>query len=284
MVTFGALYHSTKKALKEAGIDNYQSEASYLIEKATGLKKHDIIIKSAEICEAIQAEYVYNYLERRFCGEPLQYILGEWEFYGINFKIGYGVLIPRQDTEVLVDAVIQNFVGSDIECPLIADLCSGSGCIAVTLNKMLESSKLFAVEYSKKAVAYLSANISDNDSDVEIIIGDVLDLKTVSNLPLLDCIVCNPPYLTKIDMTQLQKEVSAEPEDALFGGEDGLDFYRRIPTIWGEKLNKGGFIAFEIGIGQENDVKALLENSGYENVEFMKDLRGIVRVVCATKI
>lgn len=284
MVRVSNAFNDAREALKSVGIENYKQEASLLIEKVTGIKKYEMIFKGQKAISDVEIEQLNQLLERRKNGEPLQYILGEWEFYGLNFKVGKGVLIPRQDTEALVDEVLQEFIGNDIENPVIADLCSGSGCIAVTLEKMIDGSKVFAIELSDEAILYLSNNIAENNSSVEVIVGDVLSADTLQNIPMLDCIVSNPPYLTENDMQALQKEVTYEPETALRAGSDGLDFYRGITQLWKDTLKPQGFIAFECGINQHNDIKNILESNGFENICFQKDLCGIIRVVTGKKI
>jgi len=279
--TVKELIYYAKIALEQAGIENFQMEAYLLIEKVTGVKKFEMPFKENEVVTPSQIELLNKFLKRRENGEPLQYILGEWEFYGLNFKVGQGVLIPRQDTETLVDVVLEELKG--IENPCIIDLCSGSGCIAISLEKKLANSKVYAVELSMEAIPYLLKNIVDNNSKVEVINGDVLDENILSSLPMCDCIVSNPPYLTKRDMLELQKEVEFEPAMALAGGDDGLIFYRKIAKMWGKKLKQNGLIAFEIGINQENDVTNILEENGYKNVSVKKDLCEINRVVFARK-
>lgn len=218
-------------------------------------------------------------LKRRKDGEPLQYILGEWEFYGHRFFVGEGVLIPRQDTETIVDAAIEH----SSENPVIIDLCSGSGCIGITLSKELSHPRVFLAERSEKALSYLNRNIELNGADVTAVKCDVLDEKSLSLFPMADMIVCNPPYLTKYDMSVLQREVTFEPEDALFGGDDGLDFYRGVSALWKQKLKPRGTIIYEIGAGQENDVGQILKENGFENITYRKDLCEIIRAVIAEK-
>ena len=215
-------------------------------------------------------------LERRINGEPLQYIKGECEFYGLNFKVGEGVLIPRADTETAVEAVLE--VAS--KNAKIADLCSGSGCIAVSLKKNLNSADIYAYEISDKAISYLTENAKLNDVDIKIIKADVTQNQNETNF---DIIVSNPPYLTGDDMNSLQKEVTFEPKTALFGGNDGLDFYRKITEIWADKIVDNGYLIYEIGINQQDAVAEILENSGFCEVEFKKDINGIIRTVCGRR-
>ena len=271
------LYNTAKATLKSAGILNYINESAYLIEEVTGVKKFEMPIKGELIATNEQIATLKTFVKRRTQGEPLQYILGKWEFYGLPFYVGDGVLVPRQDTETLVDDTLKRL--KKIESPVICDLCSGSGCIAITLNKEFSTKKVFAVEKSDKAVYYLNKNIKLNNADVIVISGDVTDKEVANSLPIMDCIVSNPPYLTKTDMENLQREVTFEPEMALKGGEDGLYFYRKITDAWKDRIKQGGFIAYEIGIGQHEDVKNILLNNGFKDIFMTKDLCGIIRVV-----
>ena len=214
--------------------------------------------------------------KRRINGEPLQYILGEWEFYGKTLKVGNGVLIPRQDTEILVDIVKQKI--KDKKDLTLIDLCSGSGCIAVALaDKNFKD--IFCVEKSHEAFKYLEENIKLNNCDIKPVLGDVMEQNIIDSLPFADVITCNPPYLTKDDMENLQKEVSFEPAQALFGGDDGLDFYRQIIRLYKNKLNENGMLVFEIGIGQEDEVIAMMIQHGFKDVRVRADLCGVNRCV-----
>ena len=270
-----------KKNLINFGIENYKQESAFLIEKVTGYKKYQISINGEKLINDEQVQELNEYILRRQNGEPLQYILGEWEFYGLNFKVGKGVLIPRQDTETLVEVALENLKAT--KNPVIADLCSGSGCIAISIEKNTKKSEVFAIEISENAIPYLIENINENSSNVKLIKGDICDIDTLINLPQLDMIVSNPPYLTDDDMNSLQKEVAFEPKMALQANDNGLYFYKTITRIWKEKLKYQGILAFECGFNQHNDIKNILEENGFENVCFKEDLCGIIRVVYGRK-
>ncbi len=275
--TISIVLNKTRLALKAAGIENYANEALWLVEKATGLKRNEIILKGANQLSDNENNKLDEYISRRLDGEPLQYIIGEWEFFGLAFKVGKGVLIPRQDTEALVEAVLDYI--KDKYNPEIIDLCSGSGCIAIALDKNIANAKIHAVELSDDAIFYLNQNIVSNDSDVTLFKGNVLDMATAGLYKNIDLIVSNPPYLNENDMNQLQREVSFEPEMALFAEDNGVYFYKEITRLWKICLKKGGMIAFECGINQHNDIKLILEDNGFENICFKEDLCGIIRVV-----
>lgn len=207
--------------------------------------------------------------------------------------MGVGVLIPRPDTEVLIEKVLEHFAAEENASPEICDLCSGSGCIAVTLKKELPKSTVHAVELSSEAMPYLIKNIGRHNSDVKIIKGDVTDGRLLENFSdpddvgefrKIDCIVSNPPYITDREMTELSREVRREPEIALRGGTDGLKFYRVISCLWREILKDGGLIAFETGFEQGAAVSEILKKNGYGNVCVHKDYAGRDRVVTGIKI
>lgn len=214
--------------------------------------------------------------EKRAEGFPLQYIFGKWEFYGYEFFVGEGVLIPRPETELLVDIAKERLNKNSI----ILDLCSGSGCIPVACSKET-GCKAYAVELYDKAFSYLEKNIAHNKADVTAIKGDALDNTHFEGV-IFDGIFSNPPYLTKEEMENLQREVKHEPETALFGGEDGLDFYRQLFFLWKPRLKDGGFFAVEVGDGQAEAVRLLMEAEGFKT-EIIKDYQEIGRVVLSVK-
>ena len=224
-----------------------------------------------------QTAALHALTRRRLAGEPLQYLLGEWEFYGLPFRVGPGVLIPRQDTETLVECALRAAEG--ISAPKILDLCAGSGCISIALAHCLPHARITAVEQSTDALRYLQENAALNRTPLHIVKGDVLDPALAESIRGVDVIVSNPPYLTEADLAALQKEVQFEPRAALDGGQDGLLFYRGLPALWQESLNPGGRLLFEIGMGQEAAVSSFLTHAGYENIESFPDLAGISRVV-----
>ncbi len=282
-VTNAQLLENAVKALEEAGIEDAGLNARELLGKVLGCscRSFDFEQKLREQSNGnIHAEFA-DLWERRISGEPLQYLIGEWEFYGLAFKVGEGVLIPRQDTETLVDIVRRK---APKDKPLtVADLCAGSGCIGIALEKYLDCGQVIAVEVSDKAIEYMKQNIALNGSKMQIVKGDVTDRETAEDLPFVDVLTANPPYLTSQDMKVLQREVSFEPQGALFGGDDGLDFYRHILINFKHKLKTGGLIALEIGIGMQDEVMTMLVRHGFENVRANKDACGIFRVITGFK-
>lgn len=283
MVSIGELFTNIKAILKNAGIDTFRFEAQCIMEQAFSTRMPGILTNSAAAVPDGAMKKIRMMVEKRTQGYPLQYILGEWEFYGYPFRVGEGVLIPRSDTETLVEQVIEICRRKGLESPEIADLCSGSGCIAVTLKKEIPGAKVYAVELSEKALPYLRENAALNDVNIDIIEGDVLSRETARQLNGLDIIVSNPPYLTQEDMASLQTEVSHEPEMALAGGGDGLDFYRKITPLWRGSLRDGGVLAFEFGINQHDAVSRILSENGFENITLSRDTAGIIRTAAAEK-
>ena len=278
--------------LHAAGVEDSRFDADCLVEDVLGADKLALILRAAEEVPERDADRLMSAAEKRCSGTPLQYILGEWEFYGRPFYVGEGVLIPRPDTETLVEKVLEHFRAAGNLSPEICDLCSGSGCIAVTLKKELPKAIIHAVELSSEAMPYLIKNIRRNEADVKVIKGDVTDGRLLENFAdpedfgeyrKIDCIVCNPPYLTDKEMDELSREVRHEPELALRGGEDGLKFYRIIAGLWSDILKDGGLIAFEIGWEQGEAVRDILEKSGYRDVSVYKDCAGRDRVAAGIK-
>lgn len=287
------LYEYISGKMKNAGIEEYEFESHCIIEDIMGLDRLDLAINSDKPADEAKSNKAIELLEKRLGGEPLQYLLGEWEFFGLPFKVGRGVLIPRPDTEVLVETVLDYFLKAGKHDPEIIDLCSGSGCIAVALQKNLPKSKVTAVELSSDAFPYLTENIRRNGVDVMIMKGDVMNGELLRNFAdpedygefrRLDCIVSNPPYLTEKEMSELSAEVRCEPETALYGGTDGLKFYRVISCLWKEILKEGGLLAFEIGYEQGEAVSDILEKSGYSDIHVIKDLGGNDRVVTGINV
>ena len=265
------------KQFEEAGVDSPAFEISVLMEDLLGLPRNpEIAVPEKELSDQ-ETEKLFSAAKKRAEGYPLQYIIENWEFFGRKFFVGEGVLIPRPETELLCEVVLKYF--SRTMPPKIVDLCSGSGCIAITIAKELPGADVTAVELYEEAFGYLSKNNGFHGNPVKTVKGDALE-----PFGSFDCIVSNPPYITDEEMKELQTEVTFEPETALFGGTDGLDFYRAISKNWYSHLNEGGLIAFEIGDTQGKAVADILTENGYKNAGIMKDYEGRDRVVTAIKL
>lgn len=274
------LFKVMTRLLKSASAENSAGEAGFILSHVTG-RAFPLAVTDREPLNEETVDKAIEICRRRMTGEPLQYILGEWDFYGMTFKVGRGVLIPRQDTETLAEEAIRSREHTD--STKYADLCSGSGCVAAAVAKYVKGIKGFAIEKSPEAFEYLRENISQLAPGITPCMGDVLLPETAAEYTDLDLITANPPYLTERDMNELQKEVSFEPELALFGGNDGLMFYRELTRIWKSSLKKDGMLLFEVGIGQYKDVMDILRENGFEEVSFSCDLSGIERVVMGRK-
>ena len=292
-MTNGELFTLIKSKLDAAEKEDSGFDAKCIFEDIMGFSSLDLALHREETADEKKAAKAMELAEKRAAGQPLQYLLGQWEFYGLNFKVGEGVLIPRPDTEILVETVLSYFSEKKFYDPQIIDLCSGSGCIAVSLQKAMPKSKVIAVELSSDAMPYLVENIRSNSADIKILKGDVMDGRLLDNFRdeesvgdyrQLDCIVSNPPYLTAEEMADLQIEVTHEPASALDGGMDGLKFYRVISCLWREILKEGGLIAFEVGYLQGEAVADILRKNGYTDVKITKDLGGNDRVVTGIKM
>lgn len=273
------LLRQAVKALSEGGAENARFEAECIMKKFAGADRITLLTEPNREASEKQESAVREMLSRRLNGEPLQYILGEWELYGFPFEVGEGVLIPRQDTETIIE-LAEKHLKPDMLC---ADLCAGSGCIGISLARLC-GCRVCSYELSERAFPYLQRNISKNGVSglVVPILGDVLSEETAERSPLLDAIVSNPPYLTAREMEELQKEVTFEPKMALYGGEDGLDYCRAILKIWTKRLKSGGLFAVEIGCGQESGAIRIFERNGIP-AEAVKDYCGIYRVVYGIK-
>ena len=269
-------FEKIEKFFEEAGVDSPAFEVSVLMEDLLELPRNPEITVPETVLSSEQEEKLFAAAKKRTEGYPLQYIIGNWEFFGRKFFVGEGVLIPRPETELLCEAVLKYYSRS--MPPKIVDLCSGSGCIAITLAKELSGAEVTAVELYDGAFGFLEKNNALHGNAVRALKRDALE-----PFEKFDCIVSNPPYITGEEMKELQTEVTFEPETALFGGDDGLDFYRAIAKNWFEHLNEGGMIAFEIGDTQGKEVADILTENGYKDAAVRKDYEGRDRVVTGFK-
>lgn len=259
------------RLLSENNIYSPSFEAGEIISFVMGR----MCLSSEEVTEEQYARML-EIAEKRTEGVPLQYIFGEWEFYGYPFYVGEGVLIPRPETELLVDIGVK-YCSKESR---VLDLCSGTGCIPISIN-LKTGADCCAVELYDEAYSYLKRNIALNSAKVTAIQADALDGSLFAGITF-DAIFSNPPYLTAAEMEDLQKEVAYEPSTALFGGEDGLDFYRGIIAGWSGRLTKEGIFAVEIGETQGEAVSAIMQQNGLSS-EIIKDYSGMDRVVLGRK-
>ena len=272
-------YNSTKKALLSAGIEDCVFEAKQIIKHITGLRSSEILMNYTKELTEFQSNNLTAILRQRELRYPLQYIFGEWSFYGRDFYVGPGVLVPRADTETVIEVCLDYL--KDKKEPKILDLCAGSGCIGITLSKEKEDSGCLMVEKYPEAMRYAEKNITRNKAEnARVIAGDVLE-GTASG-EKYDLIVSNPPYIAENGTEEVSPETKYEPETALIGGADGLKFYRAIVGNYKASLKENGMICFEVGIGQADSVKEILNAAGFTDIGAKKDLNGIERAVYAT--
>lgn len=277
---FREIYKKTVEILSSQTQDA-EFEAMCLMEKVFGITRTQYYLKADEEAEADKCAEMIKYSDRRVSGEPLQYILGQWEFMGRTFFVGKGVLIPRPETEMIVEAAL-DFV-KDKAAPVIFDLCSGSGCIGISIAAERPDSTVYLLEKSRDALYFLRKNIQlNNTQNIHVLEGDIFsDFNTV-NMLKPDLIVSNPPYIESDTIPFLQKEVLEEPKMALDGGKDGLDFYRAISEHWLPLLNINGAVIVECGENQGERICSIFkQNSRIKSASYKLDHNGNERMVSA---
>ena len=279
-MTISELEKLGSQKLRASGKENSDFDARCLLEFVLNLNPTQYLLNRSEEVDSVCAEKFLSLVERRSNGEPLQYILGKWEFMGLPFYVGEGVLIPRPETEMLVEFAL-DFL-KDKKNPVVIDLCSGSGCIAISVAKHLPNAKVYAVEKSDLAFPYLKKNIWLNCVfNVSAVHGDIFDSTLLSDIKP-DLILSNPPYIRSPEIASLQSEVRNEPSMALDGGEDGLVFYREIANGWLDRLGTGGAIAVECAEDQTEDIIRMFSKKT-KYAEAFNDLSGLPRTVTAIK-
>lgn len=263
--------------LKNEDVDGPKNKArailQYTLKKS---KEYTIIYDTKEVTQKQRDEFVNN-IKRLISGEPLQYITGVQEFMKINFVVTKDVLIPQPDTEILVEEVIR--IANKIDNPLILDLCTGSGAIAVSLAKNIPNARIVATDISKKALEIAKQNAKLNGvlNNIDFIESNLFD--KIKNIKF-DIIVSNPPYIETDEIKKLPKDVRQEPTIALDGGKDGLDFYRKIFNKGNEYLNRQGYLCVEIGYNQKEAVRKIIEKKErYVQTYCIKDLCQNDRVI-----
>ena len=232
-----------------------------------------------------QYDEFLGYINDRINGRPVAYIVGNREFMGLDFFVKEGVLIPRPDTETLVEEIIELCKNKNKEINIV-DIGTGSGAITVSLAKYIENSRVISLDISDIPLEVGKINAVNNDVDykIEFIKSDVFSgIKNTGKK--FDIIVSNPPYIPRKDIETLHTQVKDyEPYNALEGGEDGLDFYRQITEESVEYLNQGGILAYEVGHDQAEDVSKIMKHHGYDRIYTKKDIQGIDRVVIGFKL
>lgn len=265
------LLNEGKKVLLEV-TDEYELDAWYLFEHATGIARHEYLMDSQVTVPDEKCEVFREYISRRSKHIPLQHIVGTQWFMGLEFEVNEHVLIPRQDTEVLVEAALKVIKDGDS----VLDMCTGSGCIIISIAKNAGLLSATGVDVSEDALSVAKRNAKKNDVDVKLVQSDLFSELGDTKY---DVIVSNPPYIETEEINHLMPEVREyEPMLALDGGEDGLVFYRRIINESDKYLKRGGYLLFEVGHNQADEVCRLMEEAGFKDVASVKDLCGIKRV------
>lgn len=264
-MTVTALHEEVAKILTEGGVDD-SSDGEWIVSVVADIKRSEISSSTAVLPPSV-VEKALNYAKERASGRPLWYVIGDTEFYGYKIKVDERVLIPRPETEEVVNKALE-YINEDSK---VLDLCTGSGAIAITVKKS-KNCNVFATDISEDAVNLAKENAKLNDVDITFTVGDLFE-------PLegkFDVIISNPPYIKTEDIKGLQKEVSYEPYSALDGGEDGLDYYRRIAKTFKNYLNENGKLVLECGAGESLEIANLFTGC---DVAVYNDLNGIDRIV-----
>lgn len=280
MRTYNDIYLSARKTLRAQGIAAFNLEARLIVTAASEKTKEQFFRDIQFYATDDFEDKVNDMLRRRTEGEPIAYITGEWEFYGLPVAVSEDVLIPRVDTEVLVDQAIEILKGRESNTRVL-DLCSGSGCIGMAIAANVPDSRVVLVDNSLKAMRLSRTNILRNNLTRSI---TCVDADAMASPPMLlgrfDMIACNPPYIPTRDIIGLDPSVrDYEPVWALDGGEDGLDYYRSISSKWKVVLKKNGTLIYECGDGQAEQVKDILIQNGFDHIRIYKDSLDIERVV-----
>ena len=273
-MTFEGALQYGRDLLQKSGVADYELDAWYLMEYACKMDKSQYYLHALEEMEDETFQEYGLLLKKRGARVPLQYITGVQEFMGLNFKVNSHVLVPRQDTETLVEEALK-VLEPGME---ILDLCTGSGCIIVSLLKLAGMAvRGTASDISKQALLIAKENAKNNQVEVELVRSDLFQNITGA----FDMIISNPPYIPTEEIANLMPEVrNFEPLEALDGAEDGLAFYRKIVGRAKEFLKSNGYLYFEIGYNQGGRVAFLMEEYGFRNVKVIKDLAGNDRVAC----
>lgn len=285
------------RCLSEAGVESSTLDARLMMAEALGCSRLYVIAHPDRTLTDSQLDRFHLMLERRVSRFPLAYILGHKEFFGIELAVTPDVLIPRPETEILVEACLERLAtpspsreragvrgkrSKDTYAPTIADIGAGSGAIAVAVSMNLPTARVYTTEISACAANVAGANIEKHQltDRITLIEGDLLEPLAELGVKF-DAILSNPPYIPSGDMAALEPEVRCEPVSALDGGPDGLDAYRRLLPQALPLLTEAGFVAVEVGAGQADDVRKLAIRAGYTRIEFARDLARIERVVVA---
>lgn len=269
--------------LKNEGIESYMLDAQILLCEVLNKDKLFIMLNREIELSDSEIDLYFNLISLRMERMPIKYILKRCEFMGMEFNVEPGVLIPRPDTEILVEKAIEKI--KEKKYVDVCDVCCGSGAIGLSIAAFLDTCKILLLDISETAIEVSKDNTGKFDLShrVETQYSDLLS-KPIEEGKKFDCIISNPPYIRESVVPTLMKDVvDYEPHLALNGGKDGLDFYREITKQSKKCLKSGGMIAYEIGHDQREDIENILQNSGFECIQSYKDLAGHDRVVIGFK-
>lgn len=276
-MTISEWLKNARNMLTESGCPDPEIDVRWIAEDMLDMTRADLKFEGSQSLSAEQLKILNACLERRISGEPIQYILENTYFMGLKFYVDHRVLIPRQDTETLVEAAVAALLS--LHNPSVLDMCTGSGAIGLSIKSLVPHAEVSLSDISRDALEVARINARALELDVEFHHGD---LYAAIGKRRFDLIASNPPYVPRSDLCNLQREVQHEPVLALDGGMDGLDFYRRIALDAHEHLNPGGYVYLEVGIEEAGDVFNLLkQNIDCADAGIIKDLSGIERVVWA---
>lgn len=280
MATIAETLNRAKVRLREASVPNDVLDAQTLLAHALGCDRTYLIINYREELAAEPAAKFGDLIERRAAGEPLQYITGHQEFFGLDFKVTPDVLIPRPETEIIVEETIRLVHDLEIESPVIIDVGTGSGCIAVALARELSQSSVIAIDVSIAALLVAKQNAKRHDlSDrISFLAADLLS--ALAQTQIADFLVSNPPYVAQAEMTGLQREVRDwEPALALTDFDDGLSFYRRLLNDAVSRVKSGGYLLCEMGFSQSAEVMTMIDRQYWIEQRLLDDMQGIPRTL-----
>ena len=278
-ITYSDLYLDIRRQLKASGLQAATLEARELVCFGCGKTREELFRDGGLYLSKEVEETVRALVRRHLDGEPVAYIIGEWEFYGLPLDINESVLIPRVDTEVLAGAAIATL--KDLPACRVLDLCAGSGCIGLAIAANVPGARVLLGELSEGAVRVCRQNIRRNQLSGRV---SVMALDALADPPAavgeFDCVVSNPPYIPTGDMEDLDHSVKDfEPRMALDGGSDGYTFYQAIVQRWRRVIKPGGRLYFEVGIGQADTVLRLMRSQGFGDLDILPDDQNIPRVV-----
>ncbi len=278
--TYSELYIDIRRRLRDSGVEAFNLEARLIVAHAANKPPAKLLQDLSLYTSDKVVNLAESFLRRRLAGEPVAYITGGWEFYGLPMEITPDVLIPRDDTAVLVDTALGVLRGRKNDARVL-DLCTGSGCVGCAIARELPASRVVLIDDSPAALAVARRNVALNRMEERVLCveSDVREPPPI-RLGSFDMIVCNPPYIRTDEIPTLDASVKDyEPHRALDGGADGLDFYRAVLARWKDLLRTASHLAFEVGEGQADDVVKLMRLSGFKGVEKRLDTAGIERVV-----